>query len=289
MSKIVQSVKSGISRALSYISYALLFIATLSIALPLIYLTQNQDIDSLRINVSGRQRMLSQKMIKDVLLYHNDKISMEAVNTTISLFDSSLDALIYGGGISGLTDKITLDHIPGIEDKAIKNQLLMVKDMWQKYKDHLLRYMQFRDEESLKYLLDNNDSFLDEIDTSVFMIEAQAKRLNVIIQIMIIVGIVLVMAVIGISLMRKRTELKKARYDLKALEKILPICANCKKIRVSDEKADDPASWLRVEDYLKEKKDMLFTHTICPVCASTLYPDLMDGEKTDTESKPTPE
>ncbi|MCP4155790.1 MAG: response regulator [bacterium] len=63
-------------------------------------------------------------------------------------------------------------------------------------------------------------------------------------------------------------ELKKAREELKLLRGILPICADCKKIR------DDKGYWKQVEVYISENSDAVFTHSICPDCAQELYPDL---------------
>ena len=52
------------------------------------------------------------------------------------------------------------------------------------------------------------------------------------------------------------------------LKRLLPICASCKKIR------NDDNYWENVADYLKDHTDLEFTHSICPVCAKRLYPDL---------------
>lgn len=46
---------------------------------------------------------------------------------------------------------------------------------------------------------------------------------------------------------------------------VIPICANCKSIRVKDE------NWLSVEDYFN---DIVFSHGICPACCDKLYPGL---------------
>lgn len=56
--------------------------------------------------------------------------------------------------------------------------------------------------------------------------------------------------------------------ELRALRRLIPICARCKKIR------DDQEYWHHVEEYLKDQLDVDFTHSICPECASELYPGL---------------
>jgi PAS domain-containing protein len=54
--------------------------------------------------------------------------------------------------------------------------------------------------------------------------------------------------------------------DLMELKAILPICANCKKIRNEDE------YWESVENYFKEHLDVDFSHGLCPECARKLFP-----------------
>lgn len=69
-------------------------------------------------------------------------------------------------------------------------------------------------------------------------------------------------------------ELKKALSEIKTLKGILPICANCKKIR------DDTGYWEQIEGYLSEHSNAQFSHDICPDCARKLYPDIdFDDEK----------
>jgi len=65
-------------------------------------------------------------------------------------------------------------------------------------------------------------------------------------------------------------ELKDALSNIKALSGLLPICANCKKIR------DDKGYWNQVEQYIKEHSNADFTHSICPECIKELYPKIQE-------------
>ncbi|PAW78295.1 MAG: hypothetical protein B9S32_07115 [Verrucomicrobia bacterium Tous-C9LFEB] len=56
--------------------------------------------------------------------------------------------------------------------------------------------------------------------------------------------------------------------ELSRLRELLPMCANCKKIR------DDKEYWQNVEDYFETHLDVDFTHGICPDCAKKLYPTI---------------
>jgi len=63
-------------------------------------------------------------------------------------------------------------------------------------------------------------------------------------------------------------ELQRALTEVKTLSGLLPICANCKKIR------DDQGYWRSVEDYVGSHAEVEFTHGICPECMKKLYPEL---------------
>lgn len=70
-------------------------------------------------------------------------------------------------------------------------------------------------------------------------------------------------------------ELKRAREEIRSLRGIIPICANCKKIR------DDGGYWEQVETFIQEHSDAEFTHSICPDCVATLYPEIARKHKKD--------
>ena len=60
-------------------------------------------------------------------------------------------------------------------------------------------------------------------------------------------------------------ELQAALTEVKKLSGMLPICAHCKKIR------DDQGYWNHMESYISQHSEALFSHCICPECASKLY------------------
>lgn len=62
------------------------------------------------------------------------------------------------------------------------------------------------------------------------------------------------------------TRLEQAMLEVKKLTGLLPMCANCKKVR------DDKGYWSRVEEYISRHTDARFSHGICPDCAQKLYP-----------------
>jgi hypothetical protein len=65
-------------------------------------------------------------------------------------------------------------------------------------------------------------------------------------------------------------DLRRALDEVETLRGLLPICASCKKIR------DDRGYWNTVEDYFTNRSKVDFSHTLCPDCIRTLYPDLWE-------------
>jgi hypothetical protein len=66
-------------------------------------------------------------------------------------------------------------------------------------------------------------------------------------------------------------KLQNATDEVKILSGILPICANCKKIR------DDEGYWQKVEGYIQSHSEAQFSHGICPDCVKEFYPDYKEG------------
>ncbi len=60
------------------------------------------------------------------------------------------------------------------------------------------------------------------------------------------------------------TELRSALENVKILRGLIPICAQCKKVR------NDGGYWQQVESYLHEHSEAEFTHGLCPRCTSSL-------------------
>lgn len=78
-------------------------------------------------------------------------------------------------------------------------------------------------------------------------------------------------------LKRKIGELEKALSHIKNLEGYLPICSNCKNIRLEGTDPKKQDSWVQIESYISEKTEAKFSHSICPECMKKLYPDLQMG------------
>jgi len=83
---------------------------------------------------------------------------------------------------------------------------------------------------------------------------------------------------VNANLAAKITELEDASAHIQTLKGLIPICANCKKVR------DDKGYWNRIEEYIGKHSEAEFSHGICPDCIDVLYPDFKidhDSEKNE--------
>ena len=71
------------------------------------------------------------------------------------------------------------------------------------------------------------------------------------------------------ELRKEHNKLRDTLEQVKILSGLLPICANCKKIR------DDKGYWNQIESYILDHSDAKFTHGICPECIKELFPDII--------------
>ena len=69
----------------------------------------------------------------------------------------------------------------------------------------------------------------------------------------------------NVELSRMNDQLRDALADVKRLQGLLPICANCKKVR------DDDGYWQQIESYISEHSEVHFSHGVCPECMIKLY------------------
>ncbi|MCB5254607.1 MAG: response regulator [Candidatus Cloacimonadaceae bacterium] len=74
---------------------------------------------------------------------------------------------------------------------------------------------------------------------------------------------------------KQRQELEAAANQIRSLEKLIPICSYCKKIRA------DKDYWQEVEAYISEHTDTMFSHSICPDCYEAHVKPQLDKVKKD--------
>lgn len=114
------------------------------------------------INLSGRQRMLTQKMSKEFYLMaygHETTKNQESLKKTVSLFDTILNGLIDGDASVGLSAAPTPD---------LKAQLSKVKTMWQAFRKNIEAAP---NDQSKQNVASNNLPLLKEMNAAVKMFE----------------------------------------------------------------------------------------------------------------------
>jgi len=117
------------------------------------------------VNVAGRQRMLTQKMTKEKLLYlRGDKAIRKDLLKTIKLFDDSLKALILGD-TSKMITKAT-------NPKIIK-QLAVVEELWKRLKP--LYEKEKNTTKELAMIIAKNTVLLKEMNSMVKMSEVEVE------------------------------------------------------------------------------------------------------------------
>lgn len=148
------------------------------------YTTSAQKADGLVINLAGRQRMLSQKMSKEVFLFasvtddkEKESLAVSAKNT-MAVFDITLNTLKDSGKAPlslDLTDKHAM--CPKAVEPAY-TQLEKVKNIWDDFSAHVSNALS-NDKESqrsLKYVKANNLILLSEMNKAVAMMQKQSEK-----------------------------------------------------------------------------------------------------------------
>ena len=84
------------------------------------------------------------------------------------------------------------------------------------------------------------------------------------------------------QLLKREKELniriQEAMENIKTLGGLIPICANCKKIR------DDKGYWEQLEGYIQNHSEATFSHGVCPECAEMLYGEYLPKIKKQKEN-----
>ncbi|WP_461833664.1 methyl-accepting chemotaxis protein [Desulfothermus sp.] len=175
-----------------------MFFISVILAVTTLVVVYKQKSDGVVINLAGRQRMLSQKMSKEVLelLYVKNKGEQgnkekEGLLKSIKVFDVTLNALIASGYAP-----LTLDPngpqqlLPPAHGQALI-QLKKVKKLWTPMKQHILKVVKDLDKSSIEYVLDNNIKLLKEMNKGVFLLQKQADKKVMLLKIISILSIII--------------------------------------------------------------------------------------------------
>ena len=146
-----------------YVALFMQFIITISLVSILIYMQAKQKHDSLVINLAGRQRMLSQKMTKEILLFSEGHLSSEKVTNTINVFHATLNSLNHGGKAPLDLAQTQFAELPRPGSKKVVDQLQKVESTWEKYQKNALEILADKDQPSMEHIKEIEAAFLQEM------------------------------------------------------------------------------------------------------------------------------
>lgn len=140
------------------LSYAMIFLLAAGSA---VMLYMSMAIDPQTINVAGKQRMLSQKMAKEVMLVGAGVEQESVLRKTMALFEVSHGKIINGDPEQGMNP---------ITDKAILKQMEVVGALWKDYKALLESYLKDQSDANTAELKRTSPIILKEMNKAVVML-----------------------------------------------------------------------------------------------------------------------
>lgn len=143
------------------------------------YTTVAQKTDGLVINLAGRQRMLSQKMSKEILMLSaagKKETAAAGVQNTMQVFDITLMALLNSGKAPLSLDLSgAMADCPKVEEPA-HAQLLKVQGLWANFSKHMDQVISGAQGDSLEFIAQNNLGLLKEMNAAVGMLQKISEK-----------------------------------------------------------------------------------------------------------------
>ena len=159
-----------------YLGFTLLFALALFLVGVVLNMQSKQSHDSVTINLAGRQRMLSQKVTKEILLFEHGSKMADQVRNTAVVFDKTLKGLTYGGQAPLDLAKKTQTLLPAPQNAEILAQLNRVESLWAPFHQAILAYLDDQTAAALDHIKTNNIAVLTEMNNAVFLMDTAASR-----------------------------------------------------------------------------------------------------------------
>ncbi|MFQ5480659.1 MAG: bacteriohemerythrin [Thermodesulfobacteriota bacterium] len=173
------------------------------------YVVRSQSSDAVVINIAGRQRMLTQKMTKESLIFFNAVVNrtktadiLKNLKSTVRLFDKSLHALKNGGvtmGTGGI--KVIL---PPSHDEA-RAELDKVTGMWLAFKGNIDRLSAPKAsigdiKQSIKAIVGSNMALLKTSNKAVGILTEQSLGKISLLKTVLISALLITIVLVALSL-----------------------------------------------------------------------------------------
>lgn len=261
------------SPALRFLAVPLVVAVVGGVTLALLYYRGS---DAVRINLMGRQRMLTQKLSKQMLLYASGHVEPEQVSRTADLYERSLLALLHGGDVPVDLVQTTFRRLPPTRDRATRDKLKAAMADWKLHRRHLESFVASPDEERINDLVAEGNEVLSDADKIVRSMQAVAERNDALIGALLACMVLLVVALLIANSLQAVRSLKRVSEYADALEELIPVCSFCRRVRTEGRDPADPGSWTSMETYLRQRTSQQLSHGICPECLRRHYGDLAD-------------
>ena len=146
-----------------------------------------QKDEGLLINLAGRQRMLSQKLTKEILDFQTtrgksgagDEQKAQAIENTMAVFSATLQGLLEGGKVPLGTDMRSSEfrQCSAVPEPA-HGQLARVGAIWDDFSRHVNAVLAGAEgsESHIDWIMGNNIGLLQEMDKAVAMMQNQSER-----------------------------------------------------------------------------------------------------------------
>ena len=147
---------------------------------------QQKD-DGLIVNLAGRQRMLTQKMTKEIFFFYatyletgeHSKDLQQQIRNTMAVFSQTLTALKEGGDapLELDLDNTKYRYCPPAEGAAYV-QLTTVNSMWQTFSSHMeiLLAADSDKQKHIQWVVDNNLNLLSAMNKAVVLLQKASER-----------------------------------------------------------------------------------------------------------------
>jgi diguanylate cyclase (GGDEF)-like protein len=181
------------------------------------------EASSININIAGRQRMLSQKMTKSLLLMHyqqqqglNIQAAYQELMDAMTLFDQTLIAMSNGGETLSADSKLI--QVKQLKETAIQKTLMQSIELWDPlYKS--IQQMQLSESE-VDQLVDamvaDNLQLLALMNKLTVQIEASAKRQTYLLRGLQTIIVILILLSFAMAINRL---IRREQYFSKLMEK----------------------------------------------------------------------
>ena len=126
------------------LSIALFIVIDIGVLIPNLIISGYLKQDAVAINLAGRQRMLSQRLVKTLLQLElaqlkkqNTQSILEEMKLVFTLFDSTLNAFWQGGEVQDAEGKKIYLNAIGDEASTARSYLEVTRSLWLPYHNYL--------------------------------------------------------------------------------------------------------------------------------------------------------